>query len=154
MSTVIIGSGIIGISIAYFLSHEPDPQANIHLVEASPELFASASGYAAGFLAQDWFSPSLSSLGALSYALHKHLAKENHGQETWGYSPSTSTCLAETSDREELDWLCEGRGGARTAKLQESQKSAGPAWLIGSHQDLDIMSDGDTTAQMQVSTFV
>ena len=53
-STVIIGAGIIGCSTAYYLSHsghtKPD---NIHLVEASPELFASASGKAAGFLASD-----------------------------------------------------------------------------------------------------
>ena len=55
MSTVIIGSGIIGASIAYYLSEESsDTQpSEIHLVESSPELFASASGYAGGFLARD-----------------------------------------------------------------------------------------------------
>lgn len=52
--TIIIGSGIIGCATAYYLSASGDTDpASIHLVEASPELFASASGKAAGFLAAD-----------------------------------------------------------------------------------------------------
>jgi glycine/D-amino acid oxidase-like deaminating enzyme len=50
--TVIIGGGIIGTSIAYYLSEASDP-TEIHLVESCPEFFASASGYAGGFLARD-----------------------------------------------------------------------------------------------------
>lgn len=53
-STVIVGTGIIGCATAYYLSlsghTKPD---TIHLVEASEELFASASGKAGGFLAAD-----------------------------------------------------------------------------------------------------
>jgi myosin-crossreactive antigen len=53
-STVIIGAGIIGCATAYYLANSgntcPD---TIHLVEVSPELFASASGHAGGFLAED-----------------------------------------------------------------------------------------------------
>ena len=49
MSTVIIGGGIIGVSIAYFLS-DPEVQkkhpAEIHIVDSSGELFSCASGYA------------------------------------------------------------------------------------------------------------
>lgn len=154
MSTVIIGSGIIGTSTAYFLSQESVPQANIHLVEANSELFASASGYAAGFLARDWFSPSLASLGALSYDLHKQLAEEYNGRENWGYSPSTSTSLVEASGGEEFDWLGVGQSRTRTTKLQAARNAAGPAWLIGSHENMDIISNENTTAQMQVSTFI
>lgn len=154
MSTVIIGSGIIGTSTAYFLSQESIPQASIHLVEANSELFASASGYAAGFLARDWFSPSLASLGALSYDLHKQLAEEYNGRENWGYSSSTSTSLAEASGGEEFDWLGVGQSRTRTTKLQATRNAAGPAWLTGSHECLDIISNEDTTAQMQVSTFI
>lgn len=154
MSTVIIGSGIIGTSTAYFLSQELEPQANIHLVEANPELFASASGYAAGFLAEDWFPSSLSSLGALSFDLHKQLAKENNGPENWGYSRSISTNLGDASSREEFDSRGEGQSGARTTKLQASRAAAGPAWLIGSHENLDVIGNEDTIAQMQVFTFV
>lgn len=52
--TIIIGAGIIGCATAYYLaeSNAIDP-SHIHLVENSPELFASASGKAAGFLASD-----------------------------------------------------------------------------------------------------
>jgi len=53
-STIIIGSGIIGCSTAYYLSEAKLQDAHsIHLIEASPELFASASGKAGGFLAAD-----------------------------------------------------------------------------------------------------
>jgi glycine/D-amino acid oxidase-like deaminating enzyme len=53
-STVILGSGIIGLSTAYYLSESgcTDPK-KIHLVDASPELFRCASGLAGGFLAAD-----------------------------------------------------------------------------------------------------
>ena len=53
-STVIIGAGIIGCATAYNLAHSGNTKPDtIHLVEASPELFASASGRAAGFCAAD-----------------------------------------------------------------------------------------------------
>jgi glycine/D-amino acid oxidase-like deaminating enzyme len=53
-TTVILGSGIVGLSTAYFLceSGNTDPKS-IHLVDASSELFHCASGLAAGFLAED-----------------------------------------------------------------------------------------------------
>jgi glycine/D-amino acid oxidase-like deaminating enzyme len=53
-NTVIIGSGIIGLSTAYFLSENgnADPES-IYLVDASSELFRCASGFAGGFLAAD-----------------------------------------------------------------------------------------------------
>jgi len=51
---VIIGAGIIGCSTAYYLSKSTRIQAqNIHLVEALPELFQCASGFAGGFMAAD-----------------------------------------------------------------------------------------------------
>jgi glycine/D-amino acid oxidase-like deaminating enzyme len=54
-TTIIIGSGIIGLSTAYYLSTsspKTKPQ-NIHLVESSPELFKCSSGFAGGFIAED-----------------------------------------------------------------------------------------------------
>ena len=145
MSTVIIGAGIIGTSTAYYLSQtSKDP---IHLVEASPQLFASASGYAAGFLARDWFAPSLAALGELSFDLHKKLAEENNGHVRWGYSQSTGTSLAETVGQNGADWLMEGVSRS-TAAVKSSNSSSGnrPAWLSPG-KDLDVMSDGSTTAQ-------
>lgn len=53
-NTIILGAGIIGTATAYYLSLSPDtPAQSIHLVETTPELFSSASGYAGGFLAKD-----------------------------------------------------------------------------------------------------
>ncbi len=86
--TVILGAGIIGVSTAYYLSEHQEP-SSIHLVEPSPELFSSASGHAGGFLAKDWFGPSLAALGAFSFEEHRRLAEECGGREKWGYSPAT-----------------------------------------------------------------
>ena len=88
-STVIIGAGIIGVSTAYYLS-DHQPPSTIHLVETAPALFSSASGYAGGFLAKDWFAPTVTSLGALSFELHKKLADEHGGRAKWGYSTASS----------------------------------------------------------------
>ena len=144
MATVIIGAGIIGTSTAYYLSQTS--KNPIHLVEASPQLFSSASGYAAGFLARDWFSPSLSELGELSFDLHKQLAEENNGHHRWGYSRSTGTSLAETVGKNGADWLMEGVSrSTATAKTTHGNGNR-PAWLVPG-SGLDVMSDGSTTAQ-------
>src|SRR4051812_2875792 len=88
-STVILGAGIIGTATAYYLS-DHQPPSSIHLVEPSPELFNSASGFAGGFLAKDWFSQPVASLGSLSYDEHRRLADSFGGRAKWGYSASTS----------------------------------------------------------------
>lgn len=152
MTTVIIGAGIIGTSTAYYLSQPPSstPPSLIHLVESSPELFASASGYAAGFLARDWFSASLASLGALSFDLHRRLAEENNGAEKWAYSNSTSTSLEETIGKGGEDWLSEGASRSQAAKGSNATGIANndrPVWLRGKGK-LDVISRGDTTAQI------
>ena len=97
-STVIIGAGIMGLSTAYYLSESGNTKPDtIHLIEASPELFASASGKAAGFVAGDWFGPATASLGALSFRLHQELAEKHNGHANWGYSPSTGTSFVPSS---------------------------------------------------------
>ena len=148
MSTVIVGAGIIGTSTAYYLSQSETYKGEIHLLEASPELFASASGYAAGFLARDWFSPRLARLGALSFDLHKQLAEENHGYEIWGYSRSSGTSLEESVGAANgADWLREGASRSVAAAKTGNAGGSGPTWLQR-HSDLDVMSDGSTTAQV------
>ena len=53
-STVILGAGIIGCASAYYLATSGNTKPDtIHLIEASPELFASASGKAGGFITSD-----------------------------------------------------------------------------------------------------
>lgn len=52
--TVILGSGIVGVSTAYYLSHSGNTKPeSIHLVDPIAELFHCASGFAGGFLAKD-----------------------------------------------------------------------------------------------------
>jgi glycine/D-amino acid oxidase-like deaminating enzyme len=67
-TTVILGSGIIGLSTAYYLSESghTDPKS-IHLVEANSALFHCASGLAGGFLAQDCMFASFHQLSTLPY---------------------------------------------------------------------------------------
>ncbi|EXJ80928.1 hypothetical protein A1O3_07216 [Capronia epimyces CBS 606.96] len=95
MSTVILGGGIIGLSTAYYLAQQKEASTtsqsqsySLYIVESSPALFESASGYAGGFLALDWFVPAVASLGALSYRLHRELAEKHDGPRRWGYGGS------------------------------------------------------------------
>jgi len=135
MATVIVGAGIIGCSTAFYLTQPPsatDP-STVHLVESSPELFASASGYGAGFLARDWFSDSVASLGALSFDLHKELAAKHNGAEHWGYSRSTGTSLVQVKGQRGDEWLREGTSRAETAGSHQFYQGHGPAWLTRSN---------------------
>ncbi|KAI8725493.1 DAO domain-containing protein [Fusarium sp. LHS14.1] len=132
-TTVIVGSGIIGIATAYYLS-EHQPGWSIHVVDSSTELFASASGYAGGFIAKDWFPPELASLGALSFEEHEKLAKKYDGHEKWAYAKSV-TVNYEPPRRKANgpggeDWLREG--GSRVdlvAEKREVEDGNSPPWL-------------------------
>ncbi|KAL6244330.1 hypothetical protein RBB50_008572 [Rhinocladiella similis] len=122
MGTVIIGGGIIGLSTAYYLSlsRPATDDAPIHVIDSSPMLLASASGYAGGFLASDWFSPAVSSLGALSFKLHRELAEKHNGSRKWGYAGSHvySLSVGEYGDSSKAnsggqgDWLLDGTSRA------------------------------------------
>lgn len=156
MTTVIIGGGIIGTSIAYYLSEVSTVASSIHIVESSPRLFASASGYAAGFLARDWFSSAAASLGALSFELHKKLAEEHNGGKGWGYAPSTALSLSihegvgiGTGDREG-DWLLNGTSRAEVAASHDLFNRDGtPAWLTKQKGgSLNVISSDDGCAQV------
>lgn len=124
-SIVVLGSGIIGLSTAYFLSLPPnhlspssssssppsslpprpppkdwDPPS-IHLIDPSPSLFRSAaSGLAGGFLAKDWFAPPVAPLGAFSFDLHRRLAEACKGKEKWGWCETEGWSLDRDTDTE------------------------------------------------------
>jgi glycine/D-amino acid oxidase-like deaminating enzyme len=158
MTTIILGAGLIGTSTAYYLSHSQAP-SSIHLVEPSPKLFASASGYAAGFLAKDWFSPSVAALGALSFEEHKKLSEEYDGRERWGYSRSTATSYtagrgkAMGGRRRGDDWLRYGasRAEAAAAGITEVADETEPRWLRrGEGDGVEVISEEGTTAQVWV----
>ena len=154
MATVIVGAGIIGSATAYYLSQSPSSTipSDIHLIEYSPELFASASGYAAGFLARDWFSHSVASLGELSFDLHKDIAHQNDGARKWGYSRSTGTSLLKVKgDRRGDEWLRDGTSRAETAATHDFADGNGPAWLTKTRNGMvEVISNDKCTAQVFV----
>jgi glycine/D-amino acid oxidase-like deaminating enzyme len=78
------GGGIIGCSVAYFITRHPNFNPALHtvtLLEAT-SIAAGASGKAGGLLAL-WAYPS--AIVPLSYRLHKELAEEHNGAQRWGY---------------------------------------------------------------------
>lgn len=166
MSTVILGGGIIGSSIAYYLTSDSSPHKNeeVHIVESSSQLFSAASGYAAGFLAKDWFASSVAPLGALSFNLHHELAAENGGAEKWGYMKSTALSLdvSDAPGRTGLrgargdDWLRQGTSRAEAAAKIENPsltllQNEAPAWLTKQRGGrVENISHGETAAQVLV----
>ena len=154
MATVIIGAGIIGSATAFYLSQESSstPADSIHVIESSPELIASASGYAAGFIARDWFSHSSASLGALSFDLHKELAETHSGAEGWGYTGSTATSFTRSPPTSGEDWVESGSRAQIGGPIHEVKPSNLPAWFRRSkHDDVDIIGEDGSAAQVYVS---
>jgi glycine/D-amino acid oxidase-like deaminating enzyme len=152
-STVIVGAGIVGLSTAYYLSESGNTRPDtIHLIESSPELFASASGKAAGFVASDWFGPPTASLGELSFRLHQELALQHDGYTNWGYSRSTGTSFMQgiqSSRSTTGDWLTEGGSRAEVAAVHEYSDGTGPAWLTQRRGDsVTMLSEHGGVAQV------
>lgn len=162
MPTVILGGGIIGASIAYYLS-QSQPHDEIHIVESAPHLFSAASGYAAGFLAKDWFAPALTPLGEYSFNLHRSLAAEHRGAEQWGYMSGTALNLATEASKKTGtrgdDWLRDGTSRAETAAGASAPVlSDSPDWLTKQQgAELEQISDPDTVAvvdPLRLATFL
>lgn len=160
-NTAILGTGIIGLSTAYYLSLTQGP-STIHLVDPSPVLFSSASGFAGGFLSRDWFAEEASELGVLSFEEHRRLAEEHGGSEKWGYSVSRCVSyvghLAAENERKSGkkgvrgdDWLRCGGSRAETASVNEviDASSKGPRWLKRTEGDeMEVISEEGSTAQV------
>jgi glycine/D-amino acid oxidase-like deaminating enzyme len=85
MRVLICGGGVIGASIAYFLSRRG---VKAIVIERS-ELACAASGKSGGFLALDWCDGTpLEALTRRSFALHARLPEEIGGD--WGYRRLTT----------------------------------------------------------------
>src|ERR1700731_3554528 len=85
MHVLICGGGVIGASIAYFLSC----RGTVATVIERTGLACAASGKAGGFLALDWCDGTpLEALACRSFALHARLAAEIGGD--WGYRRLTT----------------------------------------------------------------
>lgn len=164
---VIIGSGIIGVSAAYYLSlltskeedhagisdgntWDADREHHIHLVDPAPVLFEHvASGKAGGFLARNWFSPSVAELGAFSFDLHKKLAEQFDGRKRWGWSKSTVINLDFARNRKK------GNNKRHRARIQRGDSRVGgeregyPPWL-NNFEGAQPLADRKSTAQLWV----
>ncbi|KAJ4406123.1 hypothetical protein N0V91_004795 [Didymella pomorum] len=158
--TVILGSGIIGLCAAYFLSESGHTRPEtICVVDSSPELFRCASGLAAGFCARDWFAPSVASLGALSFSLHKSLADAHNGRQIWGYASSTGVSLSQDSESaiegSGEDWLENGTSRAQLAHHNRAwEEDKGPEWLRRTKEGImEVISQEGTTAQIDPKRF-
>lgn len=127
MSVVILGGGIIGLSIAYCTSLA-QPDRKIIIVDSEKSLFLSASGFSGGYVVRDWFSPNVLPLSELSYRLHRELAESNDGRKEWGYSESNAYSLVmDDIDADGKgktvrgeDWLLTGTSRAEVAKRYTS----------------------------------
>ena len=159
-ATVILGSGIIGVSTAYYLSLSQDA-SSVYLVEPSAKFFASASGFAGGFLAADWFSPSVAALGKLSYEEHARLAHDFGGREKWGYMKSRGLSytpgMGTATKARSGDWLRQDASRVDVTMEGVSEYVGGededdhPSWLRRNEGDnMEIISEGGTTAQVWV----
>ena len=107
MRVLICGGGVIGASIAYFLSRRGIAATVIERTG----LACAASGKAGGFLALDWCDGTpLEALAHRSFALHARLAAEIGGD--WGYRRLTtyggSVGLGQRSSIHPIDWLSSG----------------------------------------------
>ncbi|KAK6206154.1 hypothetical protein LQW54_007875 [Pestalotiopsis sp. IQ-011] len=143
-TVVVLGAGIIGVSTAYYLAQHQAP-SSIHLVDPSPEPFASASGYAGGFLARDWFSAPTAELGALSFDEHRKLAEAEDGGRKWGYARSTPISLTQGKSRGRKV-VATGRADTATSKRSNG---IAPAWLYSGGDDkVEAIGDEGTVAQV------
>jgi glycine/D-amino acid oxidase-like deaminating enzyme len=107
MRVLICGGGVIGASIAYFLSCRGVAATVIERTG----LACAASGKAGGFLARDWCDGTrLEALARRSFALHTRLAAEIGSD--WGYRRLTtyggSAGLGHRSNVRGIDWLSPG----------------------------------------------
>ncbi|CAK7272712.1 hypothetical protein SEPCBS57363_005284 [Sporothrix epigloea] len=167
MATVIIGAGIVGVSTAFYLA-ENDATTDIHLIETTNTLFASASGYAGGFLARDWHAPATASLAALSFDQHAALAAKYDGASRWSYAISTALSYSVPGTPEDdkrwqgrrgEDWLRQGTSRSTSAPvdatpLPPSEKTKTPAWLLRKQGDqVVVLADDGTTAQIEPAPF-
>jgi glycine/D-amino acid oxidase-like deaminating enzyme len=159
-TTVILGTGIIGTAIAYYLSLAQAP-STIHLVEPSTTLFSSASGFAGGFVAADWFAPAAAALGALSFDEHRRLAEAFGGRERWGFAASEgfgyTAGMKGVAGEGGEEWLRDG--GSRAASSgargvgEFCSAEDGPRWLRRLEGDV-VRGIGDEGSMAQVYVHV
>lgn len=144
----IFGSGIVGLSTAYYLLTSPlfPPHSTVTIFENSHNGIApGASSFAGGFIAGGktsvWHDPASQGLARLSWKCHVELAEELGGSKKWGWRECAATGLRVGDD------AAASRSAYRA--LPAGNKDVGePGWLTGERENLS--GDGGI-GQMYVS---
>ncbi|GMM34254.1 Tda3 protein [Saccharomycopsis crataegensis] len=89
---IIVGAGIVGVCIAYYITRHPsfDPDQHYVTIIESKRVAGGASGKAGGLLAL-WAFPQ--QIVPLSFQLHSELAEEYSGEDLWDYRRLTTVSL-------------------------------------------------------------
>ena len=129
---VIIGTGIIGASTAYYLT-----RSNKRVTILDPALPGSgASGQSAGFITRNGSGPATDSLAKLSFQLHDDLAQEHGGPAKWGYQRCRVHSAVGRVGRDEP--------GQRVVNHTSSLQWIKPGVVM---QNQSLLEDEDKTAQ-------
>lgn len=138
---VVCGGGVIGVCAAYFLAKKG---ASVILVEKS-SVACAASGKAGGFLALDWCDGGpLSALARASFDLHRSLAQELDGPQSYGYRPLTTLSLSVT----------ESPDIPPSGSKPSSSSNTVPDWIDGLVRGPKTIGTPETTAQVHPQLFV
>uniref|UniRef100_A0A2P2IRT9 Putative oxidoreductase TDA3 n=1 Tax=Rhizophora mucronata TaxID=61149 RepID=A0A2P2IRT9_RHIMU len=131
---VVCGGGVIGVCTAYFLAKKG---VAVTLVEKS-SIACAASGKAGGFLALDWCDGGpVESLARASFNLHRSLAQELDGPQSYGYRPLTTLSVT-----------------VKESQSQNQQSSSNiPSWVDGPARSPRIIGTTETTAQVHPQLF-
>jgi glycine/D-amino acid oxidase-like deaminating enzyme len=147
-NVVIIGGGIHGSSVAYYLATKFGQTATV--VERSA-VGAAASGKAGGFLAREWGSGPTTQLHKVSYDLHQTLARELN-IESYRVIPTLSVD-GNVNGKKDATWLdrqCASSrmppGTAQVTPLELTQKLLDGALAKGSKYRKGVVTGIDTDA--------
>ncbi|KAF6142376.1 hypothetical protein GIB67_033803 [Kingdonia uniflora] len=133
---IVCGGGVIGVCTAFFLAKKG---ATVTLIEKS-SIACAASGKAGGFLALDWCDDGpLSKLARASFSLHRSLAADLNGVESYGYRAMNTLSLSMTEG---------DSGSASSTTLQ-----AVPSWVNGPVKSPKTIGTMETTAQVHPQLF-
>jgi len=145
--TVIIGAGIIGVSTAYFLSHDPTRQIDHKITILDPCPPASgASGKAGGFIARNWAGSATASLAELSFRLHDELAQRYGGAEKWGYRRCRAVSVV--GRHAQGDPMGDLTRSVRLKNVEKLKDVGALEWIKpGVIQQQNLIGDNDTIAQ-------
>ncbi|GAA5927723.1 hypothetical protein JCM10213_000876 [Rhodosporidiobolus nylandii] len=137
---VILGSGIVGLSCAYY-ALTLSPSARVTLVEASSQgtIAGGASSNSGGFIAAGsaWHEPPSRSLARLSWDCHVSLAERLNGAEKWGWRECGAVGLAVGGTDESRSKYRTLPGGVKKEQVRaEGGKLPPGTWVEGEREEL------------------